>query len=234
MRRRVVLLGGAALVAGCAAPYAPPEGGRVAPTPAQGIAPGTGFAPSTPAPSMPAPTALATARSRGLMAARIADGPELAMILADTRQGQEQWLAPGPFVLALHAGRVTRTVNLSATPGGIDLKGVVDETADPLRGPVARLGAAPYRRRLQAAGAPPGGWLVESRLSPEGNETLPVPGLQTTRQVLRVREQGRALDGAWRFENIFWLDARSGQVVASRQVPMPGAPTLTLNLVRAG
>jgi hypothetical protein len=240
MRRRTALLGGAWLLSGCATAPSPGSGGARA-LPQAAPQPSAGFTPSTPAPAMPPPAALANARSRGLMAARVEDGPELAMILADTRQGQEQWLAPGPFVLALNAGRVTRTVNLasgggnlSATPGGADLKGVVDETADPLRGPVARLGAAPYRRRLQAAGAPPGGWLVESRLSPEGNETLPVPGLDTTRQVLRVREQGRALDGAWRFENIFWLDARSGQVVASRQVPMPGAPTLTLTLVRAG
>jgi hypothetical protein len=100
----------------------------------------------------------------------VEDGPELAMILADTRQGQEQWLAPGPFVLALHAGRVTRTVNLSATPGGIDLKGVVDETADPLRGPVARLGAAGFEAIEEFVGD--GGGVGDSEFGAVGVEDL--------------------------------------------------------------
>jgi hypothetical protein len=236
-RRHFVQAGSAALLAGCAAePSAPPRattGGQafVGPGAPSSAAPARAgsFAPSTPSPTMPGPAALSSA-PRALLAARVAEGPELAMILADTRQGQEQWLAPGPFVLALRSGRVIRTVNLD----GLDLKGVVDETPDPLRGPVAALGNAPYRRRLQATGAPAGGWLVEGRMTAEGNETLTVPGLGTQRQALRVRERGRALDGNWRFENVFWLDPRTGQVLASRQVPLPGAPTVTLNLIKAG
>jgi hypothetical protein len=236
MRRRYFALGGCAALAGCAGEPPAPRGGAAGPALALPGASARGsaaapsaFAPSTPAPTVPAPAAM-TGAPRALLAARVAEGPELAMILADTRQGQEQWLAPGPFVLALRAGRVTRTVNLD----GRDLKGVVEETPDPLRGPVSSIANAPYRRRLQAAGAPAGGWLVEGRLTAEGNETLTVPGLGTQRQVLRVRERGRALDGDWRFENVFWLDPQSGRVLASRQVPLPGAPTVTLNLIKAG
>lgn len=190
------------------------------------------FVPSAPPRPAPAPDAMASL-SRALLAARIADGPELAMILADHQGAMEQWLAPGPFVLGLRAGRVMRTVNL---PGG-DLKGVVDETADPLLHPDRMAQAGPYRRRLQVAGAPPGGLVVESRLVAEGNEAVRIPGLGQARMLRRVREAGRGLEGpvrGWRFENIFWLDPGTGRVVASRQEPLPGAPTLTLGLVKAG
>jgi len=95
---------------------------------------GEPFVPTTPQQPMPRLEAMATpggGGARALMAARVAEGPELAMILAEQREGAEQWLAPGPFVLALRAGRVTRTVNLP----GQDLRGVIDETPDPLARP---------------------------------------------------------------------------------------------------
>jgi hypothetical protein len=197
---------------------------------------GEPFVPTTPQQPMPRLEAMATpggGGARALMAARVAEGPELAMILAEQREGAEQWLAPGPFVLALRAGRVTRTVNLP----GQDLRGVIDETPDPLARP-DRLGEGrPYRRRLQVAGAPPGGIVVESRLVAEGTEPVRVPGLGQTRTLRRVRETGRGLEGAassWRFENVFWIDPTTGRVLASRQEPLPGAPQLTLNVIRAG
>lgn len=192
------------------------------------------FVPATAPSSMPHPDAMASS-NRALMAARIADGPELAMILADHRGAIEQWLAPGPFVLGLRSGRITRTVNLPGT----DLKGVVDETADPLlhAGRLLQSQGESYRRRLQTSGAPPGGLVVESRLAIEGSESVRTPGLGQSRVLRRVREAGRGLDesaGAWRFENLFWLEPGSGRVIASRQELLPGAPTLTLNLINAG
>jgi hypothetical protein len=225
MRRRLVLL---APLAACAQPS-----GQVAVPAVPAVPPaGPSFAPATAAPAMPAPAAM-PGGGRALMAARVADGPELAMILAEGAGGGEQWLAPGPFVLALRAGRVTRTVNLP----GRDLRGVVDETPDPLLRP-ERLGAAQaYRRRLQVAGSPPGGLVVESQLVAEGTEAVRVPGLGTSRTLRRVRETGRGLEGpvaGWRFENLFWLDPASGRVLASRQDPLPGAPTLALQVIRAG
>jgi len=87
------------------------------------------------------------------------------------------------------------------------------------------------------AGAPPGGIVVESRLVAEGTEPVRVPGLGQTRTLRRVRETGRGLEGAassWRFENVFWIDPTTGRVLASRQEPLPGAPQLTLNVIRAG
>jgi hypothetical protein len=210
-----------------AGPGAPPA---AAPT-------GPAFAPATAAPSMPRPDAMPGDARRALMAARIADGPDLAMILADQSGTAEQWLAPGPFVLALRAGRITRTVNLP----GRDVRGIVDETPDPLARPDRLVGPSPaaqtYRRRVQVTNGPPGGLLVESRLVPEGTEPVRVPGLGTTRTLRRVREEGRGLDGAsaaWRFENLFWLDPATGRVLASRQAPLPGGPTLDLRVIRAG
>jgi hypothetical protein len=222
MKRRLLLL---APFAGCASQPGQVAGPAVP-------APGAAFAPATAAPTMPTPAAM-PGGARALMAARVAEGPELAMILAEGGGGAEQWLAPGPFVLALRAGRVTRTVNLP----GRDLRGVVDETPDPLLRP-DRLGTAQtYRRRLQVAGSPPGGLVVESQLVADGSESVRVPGLGTSRTLRRVRETGRGLEGpvaAWRFENLYWLDPTSGRVLASRQDPLPGGPTLTLQVIRAG
>jgi hypothetical protein len=242
MPRRRLLLGLPLLAAAACgertAPVAGPAGGplladRQAGAAGPGAPRGEPFVPATAPQAMPRPDAMAGGGGRALMAARVDEGPELAMILAEQRGGAEQWLAPGPFVLALRAGRVTRTVNLP----GRDLKGVVDETPDPLARP-DRLGEArTYRRRLQVAGAPPGGLVVESRMVAEGNESVRVPGLGQTRTLRRVRETGRGLEGpvaSWRFENIFWLDPTSGRVMASRQEPLPGAPVLALNVIRTG
>lgn len=237
LRRGVLLLALGLPVLGCTERRPPPSGrAPIIQAPRQrdiaATQPAEAFTPAAqPAPA-PAPEALA-ADGRALLAARIGNGPELAMILAERRGAAEQWLAPGPFVLGLRAGRVTRTVNLPGT----DLKGVTDETSDPLLRP-DQLGQAPaYRRRLQAAGAPPGGLVVESRFQVENMETLPVPGLGQSRSLRRVREVGRGLEGpvsAWRFENLFWLDPDSGHVMASRQELLPGAPSLALDLVRPG
>lgn len=237
--RRHILGAAGLLLIGCTERTSQGRGREPRPGPAapDGLPPAGGeaaepFVPSASPRPAPAPDAMASL-SRALLAARIADGPELAMILADHQGAMEQWLAPGPFVLGLRVGRVMRTVNM---PGG-DLKGVVDETADPLLHPDRLAQAVPYRRRLQVAGAPPGGLVVESRLVAEGNEAIRIPGLGQTRTLRRVRETGRGLEGpvrGWRFENVFWLDPASGRVVASRQEPLPGAPTLTLSLVKGG
>lgn len=237
--RRLVL--GLPLLAIACAERATPAAGPAGALPLPGRAPSLAgrspaepFVPSSPQQPMPRPEAMAGgAAARALMAARVDDGPELAMILAEKRDGAEQWLAPGPFVLALTAGRITRTVNLP----GQDLRGVVEETPDPLARPDRLAEGRLYRRRLQVAGAPPGGLVVESRLVAEGTEPVGVPGLGQTRTLRRVRETGRGLEGpaaSWRFENIFWLDPASGRVLASRQEPLPGAPVLALNVIRTG
>ncbi|MCC7281484.1 MAG: YjbF family lipoprotein [Acetobacteraceae bacterium] len=238
-RRRMLL--GLPLLAIACAERGTPAAGPAASLPRPGRAPeggagplGEPFVPSYPRPPMPPPEALASGGgARPLMAARLGDGPELAMILAEKRDSAEQWLAPGPFVLALKAGRIIRTVNL---PGG-DLRGVVDETPDPLARPDQLGQARPYRRRLQASDAPPGGLVVESRLVSEGTEPVRATPASQPRTLRRVRETGRALEGAassWRFENVFWLDPATGHVVASRQEPLPRAPVLALSVIRAG
>jgi hypothetical protein len=244
--RRLLLMAVPVWAAGCASEGGPPaQTAASSPfalgsgAPLAGAEPGAGrtsaFTPATPPPARPAPAAMPPGgggRGRALMAARLAEGPELAMILADDSGGLDQWLAPGPFVLALRAGRVARSVNL---PGG-DLRSVVDETPDPLARPQSAAQGGTYRRRLQLPGAPPGGLVVEGRLVAEAVEPVRVPGLETSRALRRMREVGRGLEGpvaSWRFENLFWLEPATGRVMASRQQPLPSAPVLTLNVIRS-
>lgn len=240
--RRLLLLAAPALVAGCTAtPPASPQAASpgVLALPPRSTGPGAGapappqpFVPATAPAVRPAPEALAgTAGARPLLSAVVGDGPALAMILAEARDGAEQWLAPGPFVLGLRAGRIARTVNLP----GRDLRGVIDETPDPLARPQTLGDGRPYRRRLQVAGAPPGGLVVEGRLALEQIETMPIPGLGQNRALRRVRETGRGLEGpvaGWRFENLFWIEPGTGRVLASRQAPLPDAPPVAISVIR--
>lgn len=243
--RRLLLLAAPALAAGCAQNQSPPPTGLPAQAGSPGVlalppraappaSPPQPFVPSTAPQARPAPEALAgTAGTRPLLSAVVGDGPALAMILAEARDGAEQWLAPGPFVLGLRAGRIARSVNLP----GRDLRGVIDETPDPLARPQTLGDGRPYRRRLQVAGAPPGGLVVEGRLALELIETLPIPGLGQSRALRRVRETGRGLEGpvaGWRFENLFWIEPGTGRVLASRQVPLPDAPTVAISVIRPG
>lgn len=214
-RRRALLLGGAGtLLAGCASDSLSLIGSTIG-----------GF--GQPA-RYPISDAQIEAIPYATMGVRFGDGGGVVMVLASIDGDDLHWASADRVVLVTRRGRLVKTIGLSrdlltTRPAG------ADALADALAGnPVAaeaRVDRIIDLRQKDDFSVP-----VESRWDVQGEETVSLLGRE--RRLVRVRERMTVRKWRWSADNLYWLDAGSGQVWKARQQFCPEVPAMTLELLK--
>ncbi|MCS6931611.1 MAG: YjbF family lipoprotein [Acetobacteraceae bacterium] len=191
------------LLAGCAAPPAPPTPASVQAEPL-----------AAPRPGPVEPALLAESEGRRIL-----------LRLQQANGEQRLWRSPDGLVLATNGARV-----VASAGGAVWLAATRFDTPDPLDDPAALLGRRAEARRLvdlASASRDPAemrfGVVVECRLSAE-------PVIEQGENAILVTETCEGT--GQRFPNRFWADARDGRIIRSEQWA-GGAQPVSLRVVSA-
>jgi len=171
---------------------------------------------------------------------RIADRSQVALGLAVIEQGQFKWVSGDRALLITEHGRIVRTSGLNN-----DLIFLSNTVSDPLKRPFD-MSAQTQWLRLADWQQGEYGYQIRSHYEVKPVESMRffdvainvipvIEHLQYQNETDFVR-----LDHSW--QNMFWLDAKSGEVLKSQQLLAPGKEMLELifisevvrNLQRAG
>jgi hypothetical protein len=162
---------------------------------------------------------------------RFGDLPQAALALAYIEGSQFKWVSGDRVLLVTDNGRIVRT---SGLPN--DLLYLTNAVSDPLKQPF-RFSANSSWLRLADWSRGEYGYQIRSTF-----EVMPVEQLMFfghSLAVIPVIESLRyenesnfvRFDGKW--QNQYWLDAQSGEVLKSRQVLAPGNPAFEMVFISA-
>ena len=160
---------------------------------------------------------------------RLAEQGRVALALRYIEQGQLKWISADNNMLITRGGRIVRTLGLDN-----DLIHLTNQTADPLLEP---FNIAPTSTWLRLADWQQGeyGYQIRSQFVLEHGHTLSFFGhaLPVIKVIETVRYDNDAnfvrFDDKW--QNIFWLDAKTGTVLKTVQQLQPGADVLELTFI---
>lgn len=181
------------------------------------------------------------------MYARIGDGPQAFMVLAlaeptavlatsNTATEPEateptmqlKWLAADKGMLVTEHGRLVKTLNL---PLG-NLVQVTAETPDPVALGL-QLPTTPitWTRRIDWQPGYHFGYQLTSRFEDKGLVTIKINNITQSARYFIETVDVPSLD--LQFDNAFWIEPASGQVLKSRQLIAPGLPEVETQLLKA-
>lgn len=154
------------------------------------------------------------------------DNAQIAMGLAYIEQDQLKWVSGDSNMLITSQGRIVRTLGLSN-----DLMHVTSKAKDPLHHPLAISAQTTYQRQVDWRQGEYG-YKVNSEFAVPENESLEFFGQML--QVVKLTETLQydnptnfiRFDAKW--QNTFWLEAKTGRVVKTSQQLQPGAPRFEL------
>lgn len=157
------------------------------------------------------------------------DEPQVALALAYIEQDQLKWVSADNNMLVTRYGRIVRTLGLNN-----DLLHLTNKASDPLHRPLSISAQSNY---LRLADWQQGeyGYQIRSTFSVQQGESLQFFG--QTLPVIKVTEHMQyentsnfiRFDSSW--QNVFWLEAKSGRVVKASQQLQPGAERFELVFV---
>jgi hypothetical protein len=171
---------------------------------------------------------------------RMGDRSQVALGLAEIEQGQFKWVSGDRALLITEHGRVVRTSGLKN-----DLIFLTNTVSDPLKRPFD-ISAQSQWLRLADWQQGEYGYQIRSHYEVKPVETMLFfdVAINVIPVVEHLQYQNEAnfarSDHSW--QNTFWLDAKTGEVLKSNQLLAPGKETLELifisevvrNLQRAG
>lgn len=154
------------------------------------------------------------------------DNAQIAMGLAYIEQGQLKWVSGDSNMLITSQGRIVRTLGLNN-----DLIHVTNKTKDPLHNALAISAQTTYQRQVDWRQGEYG-YKVNSEFAKPEKESLEFFG--QTLQVVKLTETLQydnpanfiRFDARW--QNTFWLEAKTGRVLKTSQQLQPGAPRFEL------
>lgn len=179
------------------------------------------------------------------MYARIGDGPQAFMVLAlaepatvlaspktpthsEAPAMQLKWLAADKGMLVTEHGRLVKTLNL---PLG-NLVQVTAATPDPLAlGLQLPTTPTTWTRRIDWQPGYHFGYQLTSRFEDKGLVTITINTIAQSARYFVETVNVPSLD--LQFDNAFWIDPASGQVLKSRQLIAPGLPEVETQLLKA-
>ena len=170
-----------------------------------------------------------TAAKHDYLYVRLGERSQVALGLAEIEQGQFKWVSGDRALLVTEQGRVVRTSGLEN-----DLLYVSNTLSDPLKRPLAIAKDVSWLRLLDWQQGEYG-YQVRSQFEMKPAETMQFFGvavnvipliehLQYDNEANFVR-----LDASW--QNTFWLDAKTGAVLKSKQLLAPGKEPLELTYI---
>ncbi|MGK2895879.1 YjbF family lipoprotein [Klebsiella michiganensis] len=134
------------------------------------------------------------------------------------QDGQDYWVTRDQVVFVTRNGRLVKTVGYRD-----NLLSVSDQQQDPLsRAKMLHEGAVWTRTVRWTENGNPLSSVVTSHFHQQGTALLNLAGTLSTCQVWVEEVSQQAADRHW--QNVFWIDAISGQVRQSRQYLGPGLP----------
>lgn len=157
------------------------------------------------------------------------DKPQVALALAYKEQDQLKWVSADNNMLVTRHGRIVRTLGLAN-----DLIYLTNKASDPLLSPL-NLSARSSYLRLADWQQGEYGYQIRSTFSTENAETLQFFGQELS--VIKVTENlsyenpGNFVRLNDRWQNIFWLEAKTGRVVKASQQLQPAAERFELVFV---
>lgn len=175
------------------------------------------------------------------MYARIGDGPQAFMVLAlaepaavltptdsEAPAMQLKWLAADKGMLVTEHGRLVKTLNL---PLG-NLVQVTAETPDPVALGL-QLPSTPttWTRRIDWQPGYHYGYQLISRFEDKGLVTITINNIAQHARYFVEKVNVPSLD--LQFDNAFWIEPASGEVLKSRQLIAPGLPEVETQLLKA-
>ncbi|WNN44061.1 YjbF family lipoprotein [Winslowiella toletana] len=142
---------------------------------------------------------------------RIDGGQRIFVVLGYNENGEQKWVTQDKAMLVTRHGRVVRTLGLPD-----NLKDINNLQQDPLANPLNIANGASWTRTLSwtEKGQLRSGTAV-SRFTREKDQLLSIAGEQVACRVYRESVEIAANGASW--ENIFWVDAISGQVRQTSQ-----------------
>ncbi|NAW63932.1 YjbF family lipoprotein [Photobacterium halotolerans] len=175
------------------------------------------------------------------MYARIGDGPQAFMVLALAEPAavltsskateptmQLKWLAADKGMLVTEHGRLVKTLNL---PLG-NLVQVTAETPDPVAlGLQLPTTPTTWTRRIDWQPGYHFGYQLTSRFEDKGLVTIKINNITQSARYFIETVDVPSLD--LQFDNAFWIEPASGQVLKSRQLIAPGLPEVETQLLKA-
>ena len=160
---------------------------------------------------------------------RRGDRPQAAMALRYIEQQQLKWISADNSMLITSNGRIVRTIGLEN-----DLLHLTNKAADPLLQPFT-INAASGWLRLADWQLGEYGYQIRSQFQIESGHSLAffgheLPVIKVT-ETLRYENDANFVrfDATW--QNIFWLEAKSGEVLKTQQQLQPGAEVFELTFI---
>lgn len=165
------------------------------------------------------------------LCARYGKEPAVALVLGEISGGTQHWHAGADTMIAIQGARVVETRGLKR-----DLVKSLPEGTDPLASYTPQNGGlggtvrVARRVDIRTPKLVHRNAEVIASLSVEGEETIDI--LERRYKTLRVREDFRSDDLQWQASNTYWLSQYSPMAWKSIQHLAPGAPPLTLEVLK--
>lgn len=160
---------------------------------------------------------------------RRGDRPQVALALRYIEQNQLKWMSADNSMLVTSAGRIIRTIGLEN-----DLLHITNKTADPLQKPLAITSSSTWLRLADWSLAEYG-YQIRSQFHIESGHSLAffgheLPVIKVT-ETLRYENDANFVrfDGNW--QNVFWLDAKTGEMLKTQQRLQPGTEEIELTFI---
>ena len=144
--------------------------------------------------------------------ARINAGPQIFVVLGYNENGQQKWITQDNAMLVTQHGRLVKTLGLTD-----NLQQVSNLSQDPLANALQLRDGASWTRIVQwAEGDNLRAATVSSRFVRGTDEVLNIAGRRVACRVWIEQARIEASGRAW--ENTFWIDNSSGDVVQAHQM----------------
>lgn len=141
---------------------------------------------------------------------------------------QLKWLSANNEMLVTEEGRLVKTVNILQG----NLTASYSDKADPLAlGLLKKTTPMHWKRSIDWQPGYYVGYTLESRFALQGKKTMIINEKKT--HTLHYLEYVSAPELNVHFENQFWLDPLSGNVLASIQTLAPGLPAIEIHLLKS-
>ncbi|HAB73980.1 MULTISPECIES: YjbF family lipoprotein [Pantoea] len=144
--------------------------------------------------------------------ARINEGPQIFVVLGYNENGQQKWITQDNAMLVTRHGRLVKTLGLPD-----NLQEVSNLPQDPLADALHLRDGASWTRIAQwTEHGETRAATVSSRFTRGADEVLTLAGRRISCRVWIEQARIEATGRAW--ENTFWIDNSSGDVVQARQM----------------
>lgn len=154
-----------------------------------------------------------------LLYVKSGERPQAVMALAYREQGQQKWISADNAMLVLENGRIARTLGFEQ-----DLLHTTNLSGDPLKRLLNDMESLQWLR-LTDWRQGEYGYRLQSTFKNEGIKTLTI--FDQTLQTTLVTEQVELLDDTQflrlnnRWQNFYWFEHNTGQLIKSVQLPAP-------------